>query len=57
MRVKEFEKEFVLCRLTCTKSIIAGVHFSVISVNGGALHRIISAVQTAMTDCVKITAI
>lgn len=42
---------------TCTKSIIAGVHFSEVSVDGGALSRVVGAVQTAMTDRVKITAI
>lgn len=42
---------------TCTKAIIAGVHFSEVCVDGGALNRIIGAVQTAVTDCVQITAI
>lgn len=42
---------------TCTTSIIAGVHFSEVSVDGGALSRIVGTVQTTMTDCVKITAI
>lgn len=42
---------------TCTKSIIAGVHFSEVCVDGGALNRIIGAVQTAVTDGVQITAI
>lgn len=42
---------------TCTKSIITGVHFSEVGVDGGALSRIIGAVQTAVADCVKITAV
>ena len=42
---------------TCTKSIITGVHFREVSVDGGALSGVISAVQTAMADCVKITAV
>lgn len=43
--------------LTCTTSIIAGVHFSEVRVDGGALGRIVGAVQTAVTDRVEIAAI
>lgn len=42
---------------TCTASIIAGVHFSEVRVDGGALGRIVGAVQTAVTDRVEIAAI
>lgn len=42
---------------TCTTSIIAGVHFSEVRVDGGALGRIVGAVQTAVTDRVEIAAI
>lgn len=51
------KKEAELRLPTCAKSVITGVHFSEVSVDGGALGRVISAVQTAMADCVKITAV
>lgn len=51
------KKEAVPWLPTCTESIVTGVHFSEVSVDGGALSRVISTIQTAMTDCVEITAI
>lgn len=42
---------------TCAKSIIARVHLIKIGIDGGALSRVVCAVQTAMTDCVEITAV
>lgn len=42
---------------TCAESIIAGVHFGEVSVDGGALGRVVRAVQAAVTDGVEIAAV
>lgn len=42
---------------TCAESIIARVHFGEVSVDGGALGRVVGAVQAAVTDGVKIAAV
>lgn len=42
---------------TCAKSIVAGVHFGEVSVDGGALGRVVCAVQAAVTDGVEIAAV
>lgn len=42
---------------TCATSVITGVHFSEVCVDGGSLSGVISTVQTPMTDSVKIAAV
>lgn len=42
---------------TCAESIVAGVHFGEVSVDGGALGRVVCAVQAAVTDGVEIAAV
>lgn len=42
---------------TCAGSVITGIHFSEVCINGSSLRRIVRAVQTAMADTVEITGI
>ncbi len=42
---------------TCAGSVITGIHFSEVCIDGNLLRRIVSAVQTAMADTVEITGI
>lgn len=56
-RNNRWKKGIVMLLATCATSIITGVHFSEVSVEGGTLSRVVGAVETAMTDCVKITAV
>lgn len=44
-------------RGTCAGSVITGIHFSEVCINGNLLRRIVRAVQTAMADTVEITGI
>lgn len=46
-----------MCGGTCAESIIAGVHFGEVSVDGGALGRVVGAVQAAVADSVEIAAV